>query len=261
MIANPIGVFDSGVGGLTVLSALQKILPHEHFIYVGDTARVPYGEKTPLELRRYAHEILDWLEKQNIKLAVMACNTTASTVLKKVEGYYRFPILAPIEPTAHAVGGHKRRLGLMATTATVQSGSYKNAFETAHPETHVISVACPELVPLIEGRRVHEEGTRTLVARYLQTLLAHDIDGLIYGCTHYPHLASLIQEMLPPHVESIDPALHVAEEVRAVLEARGILNTPGQGRVDLYTTCLSDTFQAFAEACLMHPVDVQLLTF
>ncbi|WP_085783715.1 glutamate racemase [Candidatus Nucleicultrix amoebiphila] len=202
----PIGVIDSGIGGLTVLKKLQAYLPYENFIYFADTAHLPYGNKTPQQIFSYVKAILTWMEEQSVKLVVMACNTSSALILHDMQKIFQFPIVGLITPTTEIHALRNKRFGLMATEATVKSGAYENAFKRINPKVTFHSVACPALVPLIEENRIEEEAMKVAVQSYVQILLDKGIDALIYGCTHYPYLSSIIRDMLPQEVEILDPA-------------------------------------------------------
>jgi glutamate racemase len=217
----PIGVFDSGVGGLTVLNALQRYLPQESFVYFGDTAHVPYGNRPQVEIQELVRQILTWMVEQPIKMAIMACNTSSALALDAVRKEFEIPILGVILPGARAAVKQGRRIGVIATPATVASECYERAILEINPEVKVFQVACPEFVPLIEANRILHPQTRQIVWARLQPLLEAKIDTLVYGCTHYPHLAPVIQQLLPSHVKVVDPAVHMAT---AAAQELGILN-------------------------------------
>ncbi|MCM1982699.1 glutamate racemase [Lyngbya confervoides] len=209
--ALPIGVFDSGVGGLTVLKQLQRQLPQESFVYFGDTANVPYGGRSGAELLGFTQRILDWMQALPVKMAVMACNTSSAVTLEQVRHAYSFPILGLILPAAKAAARQGTRIGLIATQATVDSQCYLRALQEIKGDLAVFQVACPEFVPLIEQGKLECQETREIVQARLQPLIEARIDTLIYGCTHYPHLSRVIQAALPEGVSLIDPALHIAQ--------------------------------------------------
>ncbi|TVQ56100.1 MAG: glutamate racemase [Spirulina sp. DLM2.Bin59] len=219
-----IGVFDSGVGGLTVLQALRQTLPGESILYFGDTARLPYGTRSPEEIIQFVREILTWMMAENTKMVIMACNTSSALALDVVRSEFPVPILGLILPGAKAAVQRGRRVGVMATPATVASGAYVQAIQEIDPTVAVWQVGCPEFVPLIEGDRLHDPYTQTIAAQYLQPLLDQGIDTLVYGCTHYPHLAPVLRRLLPPTVRCINPATFVAEAAAQELQALGLQN-------------------------------------
>ena len=185
--ARPIGIFDSGAGGLTVLHECLVTLPHEDFLYLGDGARCPYGPRPHAEIRRFAHEIAAYLEQEGVKLIVAACNAATSAALPALQESLRVPIVGVLLPEAHAAvqATRNRRIGLLATEATVASGRYEEVVHALDAGAHVVSVACPKLVPLIEAGDVGEE-LDAAVREYAAPLKADGVDTVILGCTHYP---------------------------------------------------------------------------
>lgn len=222
-----IGIFDSGVGGLTVLQELYRQLPNESILYFADTARLPYGSRTPEEILRYVREILTWMGEQRVKMVLMACNTSSALALETVQGEFPFPVLGLIWPGAQAAAHRGKRIGLIATPATVKSNAYRRAILEANPACQVWQVGCPEFVPLIEQNRIHDSYTHSVVARYLEPLKAAQIDTLIYGCTHYPHLAPVITPLLPQSATYINPAINMVAAATQELDVLGLRsNTP-----------------------------------
>lgn len=207
--SSPIGVFDSGVGGLTVLRQLYKQLPNESIIYFGDTAHLPYGIRSQDEILQYVREILNWMLQQSVKMVVMACNTSSALALEIVRREFDFPILGVILPGAKAAVQQGKRIGVIATPATAKSNAYRQAIMEIQPDTQVWQVSCPEFVPLIEQNRIHDPYTTEVSRAYLEPLLEQEIDTLVYGCTHYPLLAPVLRSLLPAHVNLVDPAVHV----------------------------------------------------
>ena len=217
-----IGVFDSGVGGLTVLQEVYRQLPHESVLYFGDTARVPYGTRSAAEIIQFTRETLDWMVSQRVKMAIMACNTSSALALETVRGEYDLPILGVILPGARAAAFQGQRIGVIATPATVESDAYLNAIQEANPHAQVWQVACPEFVPIIENNRIQEPSTLEIAKQYLQPLLDRSIDTLVYGCTHYPHLEPILRKFVPANVRSINPAIHVVNAAAKELNLLGI---------------------------------------
>lgn len=220
-----IGVFDSGVGGLTVLRELYRQLPNESILYFGDTARLPYGIRSRAEILQFVREILSWMIQQEVKMVIMACNTSSALALETVRSEFNIPILGLILPGARAAVQHGKRIGVIATPATAKSNAYKRAIQEIDPTVQVWQVGCPEFVPLIENNRIHDPYTRQIVQEYLTPLLEQQIDTLIYGCTHYPHLAPVIRSILPRSVKLIDPAVHLVKATTRELELLGLRNT------------------------------------
>ncbi|NET00892.1 MAG: glutamate racemase [Sphaerospermopsis sp. SIO1G2] len=214
----PIGVFDSGVGGLTVLRQLYKQLPNESIIYFGDTAHLPYGIRSQDEILQYVREILNWMLQQSVKMVVMACNTSSALALEIVRREFEFPILGVILPGAKAAVQQGKRIGVIATPATAKSNAYRQAMMEIKSDIEVWQVSCPEFVPLIEQNRIYDPYTTEVARAYLEPLLEQKIDTLIYGCTHYPLLAPVLRSLLPSHVNIVDPAIHVVSACHQELD-------------------------------------------
>ena len=217
----PIGIFDSGVGGLTVYRALHDRLPDERFVYLGDTARVPYGTKSLATVERYAVENARFLEAHGIKLLVVACNTASALALPAVRRGVSVPVVGMIEPGARAAVRAARggRIGVVATESTVKSGAYAREIKRLAPELEVIERACPLLVSLAEEGWAETEVARTVAGEYLRDLASGNIDALVLGCTHYPILRRVIQEAVGASVKLIDSGEAAAEVVAELLEA------------------------------------------
>ena len=208
-----IGVFDSGIGGLTVLSKLIEAFPHRSFIYYADTAHLPYGNKTSLEITEYALSILDWFESQAVKKVVIACNTSCSALIYdgRLPSNYSFDISGTIEPTVEYLFKKKyKKIAVIATPLTTKNGAYEKALIEKDPNVHVYSIACPDLVPLIESDSTNPLHIQEALSQYLKPVLSQNIETLVYGCTHYPFLSQWVQTMISPHIEIVDPAVHVA---------------------------------------------------
>ena len=222
--AAPIGLFDSGLGGLTVLRELYRQLPYESVIYFGDTARLPYGDRTPAQILQYVREILTWMEQQGTKMVIMACNTSSALALEAVRSEFNLPILGLILPGARAAVQQGRRIGVIATPATATSKAYSRAILEADAATQVWEVGCPEFVPLIEGNRLNDPYTSAIAQVYLEPLIQQQIDTLIYGCTHYPYLAPILRQLLPSSVKLVDPAVSVVAAAAQELDLLGLKN-------------------------------------
>ncbi|HEY9645837.1 MAG TPA: glutamate racemase [Chroococcidiopsis sp.] len=219
-----IGVFDSGVGGLTVLREIYRQLPNESIVYFGDTARVPYGTRSPEEILQFGREILTWMQQQGVKMVVMACNTSSALVLETVQAEYDFPILGVILPGARAAVQQGKRIGVIATPATAASNAYRQAIQEIDGTAEVWQVGCPDFVPLIEQGRLNDPETRAIAQGYLAPLLEQQIDTLVYGCTHYPHLEPVLNTILPPTINRVDPAVHVVAAAVQELDLLGLRN-------------------------------------
>ncbi|MDZ4259722.1 MAG: glutamate racemase [Gemmatimonadales bacterium] len=229
---SPIGIFDSGIGGLTVARAVHQLLPDETTIYLGDTARVPYGPKSPATVRRYASEILEWLLAQQVKAVVIACNTATAHALDLLRQHSPVPVIGVIEPGARAAAAATRigGVGVIGTAGTVASGAYRRALLALRPELRVVEQACPLFVPLVEEGWFGHPATRQIAEEYLAPVRAADIDVLVLGCTHYPLLAPLLSEVMGPSVTLIDSARETARELASVLDRADIRAPSGGGR-------------------------------
>ncbi|MFN9176210.1 MAG: glutamate racemase [Synechocystis sp.] len=220
-----IGVFDSGVGGLTVLRELYRQLPKESILYFGDTARLPYGNRSPQEIIQYVREILTWMAEEPVKMVIMACNTSSALALETVQQEFDVPILGVILPGARAAVRQGNRIGVISTPATAASNAYRNAIHEINPAAAVFQIGCPEFVPLIEQNRIYEPYTLKVVQRYLQPLLEAEIDTLVFGCTHYQHLTPVFRQILPKQIRLVDPASYVVKAARQELEVMGLRNS------------------------------------
>lgn len=227
--AAPIGIFDSGIGGLTVAREIYRLLPEESTIYLGDTARVPYGPKSPATVTRYSHEILAWLIEQGVKAVVVACNTATAHALPALQSAVRIPVIGVVEPGARAAieastGGG---VAVIGTAGTIASGAYRCALHAVRPDLRVIEQACPLLVPLVEEGWFAHPATELIAGVYLQPIVAADIDALVLGCTHYPLLKPLLRDLLPAQVRLIDSAEETAHDLARVLRECGIAAPAG----------------------------------
>jgi glutamate racemase len=220
-----IGLFDSGVGGLTVLRELYHQIPQESVLYFGDTARLPYGTRSQDEIILFMRQILGWMVGQDIKMVIMACNTSSALALDAVRSEFEIPIVGLILPGARAAVQHGKRIGVIATPATAASDAYRQAILEIDATAQVWQVGCPEFVPLIEQNRIAEPETYAIAQRYLQPLIDQQIDTLIYGCTHYPYLAPVLRSILPASVQFVDPAAYVVAAAAQELELLGLRNT------------------------------------
>jgi glutamate racemase len=215
----PIGVFDSGLGGLTVAHSMMRALPHESLVYFGDTARVPYGPKSPDTVRRYSREIAAFLLEQGVKAIVVACNTATAHALPALREELDVPVLGVVEPGARAAVAASRtgRIGVIATAGTIKSGAYVRAIHAEAPDARVTALACPLFVPLVEEGWTSHEATRLVAREYLAPFTRDEVDTLVLGCTHYPLLKPLIAEIVGPRVRLIDSAEETAADTRRML--------------------------------------------
>lgn len=222
----PIGVFDSGVGGLTVLEKIIEEMPHEDLIYLADTARVPYGGRPPQEIIEINKKILDYFESIKIKMVVMACGTSSAIAYPVYKDSYKFPIISMVGAGAKAAAAATKnnKVGVIATLGTVSSGAFKKAIQEENRDIKVFMQACPLFVPLIEGGFVDTEETKKVAQDYLKPLLSGNIDTLVLGCTHYPHLKKILKEIVGPNIALIDPSENVAFEAKDRLRQSELLN-------------------------------------
>ena len=223
----PIGIFDSGIGGLTVARAIYERLPHESTIYFGDTARVPYGPKSPETVRRYSLEILHWLLGQGVKAVVIACNTSTAHALDALQAESPVPVIGVIEPGARAAVAAMRRgpIGVIGTAGTIASNAYARAIQAAKPGATVEQKACPLFVPLVEEGWFEHPAAELIALEYLQPLKRANVDVMVLGCTHYPLLKPLLQRTMGPDTRLIDSGEETAATVHGALHSSG-LNAP-----------------------------------
>jgi glutamate racemase len=257
MDGRPIGVFDSGMGGLTVLHECLVTLPHEDFVYLGDGARLPYGPRPLEEIRRFAGEIAGYLERAGVKLIVAACNSATAAALPDLQRRLAVPVVGVLAPEAHAavLATRNRRIGLLATAATVASGRYAELVHTLDAGSEVISVACPRLVPLIEGDDPYAEETTDAVREYAALLRDADVDTVILGCTHYPLIRPIFQRVFGRGVTLVFSAEETAREVAETLARKGIENsTSREGAYRFLTTGDPEQFQAMGTRFLQLPI-------
>jgi len=243
--ARPIGVFDSGIGGLTVLKELTALLPGEDFIYLGDTARLPYGTKSNEVIVRYSRENTEFLLAKGIKLLVVACNTSSAVALGEIASHTMVPVIGVIEPGARAAVKASRtgKIGVIGTEATIASGAYTRAIQNLRPRAEIYTRACPLLVPLVEEGWTDNEIAERTVAYYLESLKASGIDTLLLGCTHYPLLRGVFERVLDARVRIVDSAVATAAEVREKLAALKLKRRgAGAGAQSFFVTETPDRF-------------------
>jgi len=260
--ARPIGVFDSGIGGLTVVRALRDLLPNETIHYLGDTARVPYGGKSAATVERYSLEIAELLLGENCKAIVVACNTASALALPRLEEMSPVPVLGVIRPGAEAavIATRNRHVGVIGTRATIKSGAYERAIQSLDDTVQVTARACPLFVPLIEEGWLEGEITDRVVRQYLQPLIENEIDTLVLGCTHYPLLRGAIARFLGRDVLLLDSAQNCAAAVARLLEAENLRAAPESvGQLSVALTDPPDRFLDVArEALQLEISEVQL---
>jgi len=251
--ARPIGVFDSGIGGLTVVKALRDLLPNENISYLGDTARVPYGNKSSDTVERYSLELANILTKENAKIIVVACNTVSSVAIPKLRASVKIPVIGVIEPGAQAAIAitQNRHVGVIGTRATIRSGAYENALRALNVHVRVTSQACPLLVPLIEEGLLNDKLTDQAIARYLDPMIAAGIDTLVLGCTHYPLLAPAIGRLLKRQIFIVDSAHNCARAVEQMLDQQSLrAPTLNNGELRVGLTDAADSFLEIARNAL-----------
>ena len=249
----PIGVFDSGIGGLTVVSALRRCLPNESIFYIGDTARVPYGGKSPATVQRYSLEIAALLLAENAKTIVVACNTASSVALPELQAQLPVKVTGVIAPGAEAAIAATRNghIGVIGTRATIKSGSYERALLALDSSVRVTARACPLLVPLIEEGWLASEITDTILLQYLAPLIDEGIDTLVLGCTHYPLLRPAIGRLLGADIALVDAAENCAVSVGRLLEAENLsARSDDTGRLQVALTDQPDNFLRIANEAL-----------
>jgi len=260
----PIGIFDSGLGGLTVYRQIRKLLPREHIIYLGDTARVPYGSKSTATIENFAVQITRFLLDQPVKAVVIACNTASSLALDAVSSLTALPVINVIEPGVDAAikATQNNRIAVIGTTATIESQSYPRSVAKIKPEIMTHAAACPLFVPLVEEGWEEHSVTSQIAREYLIPLIKLDIDTLILGCTHYPILKPILRNILPHNVMIIDASEVVALTVKKKLEEHELLNNSTETGSDLfYVTDFPRKFTSISSRFLGYePTDVRKIS-
>lgn len=223
---SPIGIFDSGIGGLTVTKEIVKLLPNESIIYLGDTARVPYGTRSKEVITQFAKELTKFLLKRNVKCLVVACNTISAVALPEIERISPVPVIGVVKPAVKKAlkVSKNKRIGVIGTQGTIQSKAYENQIKLADPEFQIFSVGCPLFVPLAEEGLHKHEATKLVAEGYLRDLTSSRIDTLILGCTHYPLLLDTISETVGNGVILVDSAQPAAEELQNILKQKNLLS-------------------------------------
>jgi len=249
-----IGAFDSGVGGLTVVQAMRQLLPAEDILYLGDTARVPYGNKSPETIVRYALENLAFLNRSNVKAVVVACNTASAHALAMLQKVADVPVIGVIAPGVEAALAATRngRIGVVGTQGTINSAAYQNLLRQLRPGVRITAVAAPLLVSLVEEDWLQHPATRMILEEYFGPMRAAEVDTVVLACTHYPLLKALAQSVLGPEVVLVDSAQNAAAALARVLVAQGLEAAPGAGpgRITICTTDVPAQFTRLAERFL-----------
>lgn len=254
----PVGVFDSGIGGLTVVHEIVTRLPNEEIVYLGDTARLPYGTKSPETVLRFSRENLRFLKSRDVKLIVVACNTASAVALPTLQAEESIPVVGVLLPgarTAAAVTA-RGRVGVIGTTATIHSSAYAKALREIAPAIEIWSRACPLFVPLVEEGWLDEEVTYLTARRYLEPLAEFGADALVLGCTHYPLLKGVIATVVGEGVALVDSATETANEVERLLEERGLKSDrTGDGGITVYVSDIPYMFKEVGERFLRKPME------
>ena len=255
MDTRPIGVFDSGLGGLTAVRELRRLLPSENIIYFGDTSRVPYGGRSAEILLKYARQDVRFLRTFDIKAILVACGTVSTTALPQLRRESDIPILGVVEPACRRAAAvtRNKRVGLIATAASVRSGAYERTLHRLDETIHVVSRACPLLVPLVENGRVRRGDVviETVVREYLEPLRATGIDTLILGCTHYPLLTDIIADVMGPGVTLVSSGEESAFELKRMLKASGLrADEDHRGETEFYVSDRAEDFERIASLFL-----------
>lgn len=244
----PIGIFDSGIGGLTVLKELQRTLPHEHFVYFADTANLPYGEKTPEQIIDYARRTLTWMQDEiGAKLVIAACHTSSATAIDIVSEDFSIPVIGTIYPMVETImqGYQDARIGIIATPTSVNSRTHENVLVRSGFKGYIHSISCPRFVPLIESGHISGPELQDVCHEYLSAFKECNLNALVYGCTHYPWIADTVQQILPKTVSFIDPAASIAAKAFQDLYKYKILNALiNNGRTDFYCSASPETFSS-----------------
>ena len=245
MDTRPIGMFDSGVGGLTVMRQFKKLLPDENIIFFADTAHVPIGDRSREELEQFVREILDFMQEQDIKAAIFACNTTSALVLSRVKEDYPFPMIGTIRAgVKEALRRTKNRnIGVICTNNTAKSHAFASFVQMEDISYKTWELGCPKLVPLIEAGQIDGPEVEAAVAEYVEALREKNADTLILGCTHYPFLAGVIEAQAGNTMQIVDPAVETAREMAEILREKGLLNGSGQpGEIRYYASGAPESF-------------------
>lgn len=249
----PIGIFDSGFGGLTVMRAVRELLPDENILYLGDAARLPYGNKSRETILRYTQESCQFLAGQKVKLIIIACHTASAQALSEVAGRFSLPIVGMVEPSLPELkkSAEKGKIAIIGTQGTISSKIYQNTIQTEVPKAEITALACPLFVPLVEEGLMDSPITKESIKHYLQEIKQDKVKTVLLACTHYPLLTPLIQSYLGPECSLIDPAIHCAKHVNYLMQSQGLMNTSSQKGVSVfYTTDDPEKFKHFGEKFL-----------
>ena len=258
----PIGVFDTGIGGLTVAREIMRQIPNERIVYFGDTARVPYGSKSKDNIIKFSRQIIRFLQTENVKAIVIACNTASALALDEMQQEFDLPILGVVKPGAKVAVETtvNKRIGLIGTEANIRSGVYTRYIKSLDDEAKVFEKACPLFVPLVEEGWLHDDITLQVASRYLEELKEKDIDTLIMGCTHYPLIRSTIRKVMGDKVNLVNPAYETAIELKNLLERDNLANKcdvdSPSSMYRFYVSDAEEKFKLFANSIL--PFDITM---
>lgn len=254
----PIGVFDSGVGGLTVAREIMRQLPNENLVYFGDTARVPYGSKSKNTIIRFSRQIVHFLQTKNVKAIVVACNTASALALDEIKADYDIPMIGVVESGARAAAEatYTDNIGIIGTASTIKSGIYNKYLRDIRKDITVVTKACPLFVPLVEEGLLEDRVTDDIAYRYLSELKDYQIDTLVLGCTHYPLIRNTIKRAMGDGVTLVNPAYETTKSLKVLLKERELLNTDhAMAEYAYYVSDAVDKFIAFADNVLPCTVD------
>ena len=248
----PIGVFDSGIGGLTVVNSLMNIMPNESIYYVGDTARVPYGNKSKNRIKQYSEEIVKWLIDKNCKMIVIACNTASAIAIDHLKSTFKIPVIGVIQPGAKkAISITKNNsIGVLGTQATIESNAYADILKSLNPSLNIVSKACPLFVPLVEEGLVSGEIPAKIADQYLKKLTRTEIDTVILGCTHYPILKEIISKALGDYVKLVDSGKATSVSVKRKLQKLGLHSKKNSGELEVFVTDSKNAFNKIVKKSL-----------
>lgn len=254
---NPIGVFDSGVGGLTVVSEIMRQLPGENLVYFGDTARVPYGSKSKKTVLKYSKQIVRFLKTKNVKAIVVACNTASALALDEIADELDIPIIGVVKPGAKMAVETTRtgNVGVIGTESTIKSGIYNDYIRELNSDITVVSKPCPLFVPLVEEGLLEDRVTDDIVGRYLRVMKEYKVDSLVLGCTHYPLISNAIERFMGKRVQLVNPAFETAKSLKELLIEQGMLNaSKKKPEYQYYVSDGVEKFISFADNVLPYHV-------
>lgn len=253
----PIGVFDSGIGGLTVVKELRRILKNENILYLGDTARLPYGTKSEKVIMRYAMEDTEFLLSRDVKLIIVACHTASSVALPKLQEIFQVPIVGVVRPGAKTAAKltKNKKIGVIGTPLTIKAGAYERELKRLIPDAEIIAKPTPMFVPIVEEGWIDHPVTDMVISEYLTPLKEEGIDTLLLGCTHYPLLEEKIGNFMGKGISLVNPSFETALEVKNLLERLNLRRKEGEGSIKIYLTDLSPNFSTIGSAFLGEPLN------